>query len=161
MTEVSRRLNDMSKQKHVIDVQYAISAEGLPDEQQICQWARVALQEKQEQAELVVRVVDEAEMTALNRSYRGKSGATNVLSFPYEPIQGIESGLLGDVMICAPVVAGEAVAQGKSLEAHWAHMVIHGVLHLLGHDHHHDAEAVLMESIERERLAGLGFMNPY
>ncbi len=151
----------MSNQKQNIDVQYAISAEGLPNEQEICQWARVALQEKQEQAELVVRIVDEAEITALNRSYRGKEGATNVLSFPYEPMQGLESGLLGDVVICAPVVAGEAVAQGKPLDAHWAHMVMHGVLHLLGYDHAADSEALEMERLETELLSNLGFSNPY
>ena len=151
----------MSKQMHVIDIQYAISAEGLPGEQEIRQWAGIALQDKQEPAELVVRIVDEAEITALNRSYRGKTGATNVLSFPYEPMQGVESGLLGDVVICAPVVAGEAVTQGKSLEAHWAHMVIHGVLHLLGYDHGNDHEAREMEQRETGQLASLGFTNPY
>jgi len=151
----------MSKQKQNIDVQYAISAEGLPNEQEICQWARIALQEKQDQAELVVRIVDEAEITALNRSYRGKEGSTNVLSFSYEPMQGVESELLGDVVICAPVVAGEAVAQGKPLDAHWAHMVMHGVLHLLGYDHGAESEAREMERLETELLSNLGFLNPY
>ncbi len=151
----------MSEQKYIIDVQYAITAEGLPGEQEICKWVRVALQERQEQAELVVRIVDEAEITALNRRYRGKEGATNVLSFPYEQVQGVETGLLGDVVICAPVVAEEAVAQGKPLDAHWAHMVIHGVLHLLGYDHYHDREAREMEQLETGQLASLGFMNPY
>ena len=100
-------------------------------------------------------------MTALNQRYRGKDGATNVLSFPYEPIEGDETGLLGDVVICAPVVAREAVAQGKALEAHWAHMVIHGVLHLLGYDHGSDSEAREMEQLEKWQLASLGFLNPY
>ena len=142
-------------------VQYAISAEGLPGEDEISNWAGIALQDRQGPAELVVRLVDEAEMTALNQRYRGKDGATNVLSFPYEPVAGVESGLLGDVVICAPVVAREAVAQGKALEAHWAHMVIHGVLHLLGYDHGSDSEAREMEQLEKWQLASLGFLNPY
>ena len=112
-------------------------------------------------AELTVRIVDEAEITALNRQYRGKDGPTNVLSFPYEEIPGIASDLLGDVVICAPVVASESVAQDKPLEAHWAHMVIHGVLHLLGYDHHKEGEASRMESTEAELLADLGYANPY
>jgi len=151
----------MSDQNKTIEVQYAIAAEGLPTEQEICEWVRVALQGGREQAELVVRIVDEAEITSLNRSYRGKDGATNVLSFPYEPMPGVETGLLGDVVICAPVVAEEAVAQGKSLDAHWAHMVIHGVLHLRGYDHGKDVDARKMEKLETEKLAGLGILNPY
>jgi len=112
-------------------------------------------------AELVVRIVDVAEMTALNHRYRGKSGVTNVLSFPYETLPGVTSGLLGDVVICAPVAAAEAVRQGKSLEAHWAHLVMHGVLHLQGYDHHDDSEARRMETLEARLLAGLGFADPY
>jgi len=108
-----------------------------------------------------VRIVDEAEITALNRQYRGKDGATNVLSFPFEAMAGVETGQLGDVVICAPVVAAEAVTQGKSLQAHWAHIVMHGVLHLLGYDHHRDAEAQEMEALETRLLASLGFPDPY
>jgi probable rRNA maturation factor len=151
----------MSMQEKNIDIQYAITAEGLPSEQEICQWVGVALQGRQEQAELVVRIVDEAEITALNRSYRGKVGATNVLSFPYEPMPEVDTRLLGDIVICAPVVAEEAVAQGKLLDAHWAHIVIHGVLHLLGYDHSRDSEAREMERLETEQLASLGYTNPY
>jgi len=151
----------MNKENISVTVQYAISAEGLPGENEISTWAGIALQDRQGPAELVVRLVDEAEMTALNQRYRGKDGATNVLSFPYEPVAGVESGLLGDVVICAPVVAREAVAQGKALEAHWAHMVIHGVLHLLGYDHGSDSEAREMEQLEKWQLASLGFLNPY
>ena len=151
----------MNKQNITVTVQYAISAEGLPGEQDINTWASLALQDRQGPSELVVRIVDEAEITALNQRYRGKDGATNVLSFPYEPIPGVETGLLGDVVICAPVVAREAVAQGKALEAHWAHMVIHGVLHLLGYDHGNDSEAREMEQLEKWQLASLGYLNPY
>ncbi len=151
----------MNKQNTSVTVQYAISAEGLPGEQDIRKWAALALQDRQKPTELVVRIVDEAEITVLNQRYRGKDGATNVLSFPYEPMPGVESGLLGDVVICAPVVAREAVAQGKTPEAHWAHMVIHGVLHLLGYDHGNDSEAREMEQLEKWQLASLGFLNPY
>ena len=110
---------------------------------------------------MTIRVVDEAEITALNREYRGKEGATNVLSFPYEAMSGVETALLGDVVICAPVVAMESVAQQKPLEAHWAHMVVHGVLHLLGYDHHKDSEARNMEDHETQLLARLGYASPY
>jgi probable rRNA maturation factor len=145
----------------LIDVQYAVSADGIPGAELIRQWVEQALPAGSRAAELTVRIVDEAEITALNRQYRGKDGPTNVLSFPCEQIPGIASGLLGDVVICAPVVASEAVAQDKPLEAHWAHIVIHGVLHLLGYDHHNDDEANRMEATETELLAKLGYTNPY
>ena len=144
-----------------IDVQYAVSADGIPGTESIRQWVAQALPADRAAAELTVRIVDEAEITALNRQYRGKDGPTNVLSFPYEGIPGIASNLLGDIVICAPVVAGESVTQDKPLEAHWAHMVIHGVLHLLGHDHHKEGAANRMELTEIEMLAGLGYANPY
>jgi probable rRNA maturation factor len=144
-----------------IDVQYAVSADGMPGAESIRQWVEQALPADNAAAELTVRIVDEAEITALNRQYRGKDGPTNVLSFPYEEIPGIAADLLGDVVICAPVVAAESVAQDKPLEAHWAHMVIHGVLHLLGYDHHKEGEASRMESTEVELLADLGYASPY
>ena len=144
-----------------IDVQYAVSADGIPGAELIRQWVEQALPADNAAAELTVRIVDEAEITALNRQYRGKDGPTNVLSFPYAGVPGIASNLLGDIVVCAPVVASESVTQDKSLEAHWAHMVIHGVLHLLGYDHHNEGEASRMESTEIELLAGLGYANPY
>ena len=144
-----------------IDVQYAISAEGIPAPEKLRHWVECALQGRHAGGELALRIVDEAEITALNRQYRGKDGATNVLSFPFSPMPGIETEQLGDIVICAPVVAAEAVAQGKSLEAHWAHMVIHGVLHLLGHDHHGEKQAQEMESLEIRLLAALGYPDPY
>lgn len=144
-----------------IDIQYAISAEGLPDEAQLQNWAQQVLKDQSEGAELSIRIVDEAEITALNKQYRGKDGPTNVLSFPYEAMPGVESGLLGDVVICAPVVFEEAIAQDKQPDAHWAHMVVHGILHLQGYDHHHDAEAARMEKREVGVLAELGFSDPY
>jgi probable rRNA maturation factor len=144
-----------------IDVQYAVTADGVPDENSIRLWASSVLQEQAAPAELVVRIVDEAEITALNRQYRGKDGPTNVLSFPSETPPEIGSNLVGDIVICAPVVASESVVQDKLLQAHWAHLVIHGVLHLLGYDHHTDDEARRMESCEVRLLAELGFTDPY
>ena len=145
----------------MIDIQFAVSVEGVPEKAVIRQWVLQALPEENKDSELTIRVVDEAEITALNRQYRGKDGATNVLSFPYEAMAGMETNLLGDVVICAPVVANESVAQGKPLDAHWAHMVIHGVLHLLGYDHHQDDAAHKMEARETGLLDSLGYANPY
>ena len=144
-----------------VDVQFAVSAEGVPSEAILREWALQVLPADRKDAEVTIRVVDEAEITALNREYRGKDGATNVLSFPYESMPAIETALLGDVVICAPVVAMESVAQQKPLEAHWAHMVVHGVLHLLGYDHQKDSEARDMEDHETQLLARLGYANPY
>jgi probable rRNA maturation factor len=111
---------------------------------------------------LSLRLVDEAESADLNQRYRGKAGPTNILSFPFEPPPGARGRrYLGDLAICAPVVAREAVEQGKALEAHWAHLVVHGVLHLLGYDHLEEAEAQLMEGLETRTLGELGFPPPY
>ena len=152
---------DMNSAGSSVDVQFAVSAEGVPSETLLREWTLQALPADRKDAEITIRVVDEAEITALNREYRGKDGATNVLSFPYESMPAIETALLGDVVICAPVVAMESVAQQKPLEAHWAHMVVHGVLHLLGYDHQKDSEARDMEDHETQLLARLGYANPY
>lgn len=144
-----------------LDVQYASTAPDLPDEAELARWATAALRDERTEAELSVRIVDEPESQALNRDYRGKDKPTNVLSFPFEALPGAESALLGDLVICAPVVAREAAEQGKPLSAHWAHMVVHGVLHLLGYDHEEDADAERMEALEVEVLAGLGVADPY
>jgi probable rRNA maturation factor len=151
----------MSDQHETIEIQYAMAVDGIPSEDAIRQWVLQALPEENKGAELTVRIVDEAEITALNHQYRGKDGPTNVLSFPYEGIPGVASELLGDIVICAPVVASEAIAQDKPLDAHWAHIVVHGVLHLLGYDHQHDDHAHQMEAREAELLASLGYANPY
>ncbi len=111
--------------------------------------------------ELSIRITDNEESASLNQTYRAKSGPTNVLSFPAEIPAETGSGLLGDVVICAPLVQLEATQQNKSEEAHWAHLVIHGVLHLLGHDHQELAEAAQMEALETDLLGHLGFHNPY
>jgi probable rRNA maturation factor len=146
---------------HDIEVQFAVTASGIPSAAEIRQWAARALEEHDRPSELVVRIVDEVEITALNRRYRGKNGPTNVLSFPCEGFPGMPGGLLGDIVICAPVVAAEAVTQGKPLAAHWAHLVIHGVLHLLGYDHAQAADARRMEARESSLLSGLGFPSPW
>lgn len=151
----------MSDASDPIDIQFAMTPDGVPAEEHLRDWVRLALAGRADNAELSVRVVDEAEITALNHQYRGKDYPTNVLSFPFEAMPGVESALLGDIVICAPVVAREAVEQGKPVESHWAHMVIHGALHLLGHDHHDAAEAERMERLETQLLEQLGFPDPY
>jgi probable rRNA maturation factor len=149
-----------------VDVQYAVDeSDGdfwLPDEETIEAWARAALSGRRDAAQFVVRIVGEEEGTQLNEQYRArKKGPTNVLSFPFEHPDLLDPPLLGDVVICAPVVAREAAEQDKTVQAHWAHLVIHGVFHLMGYDHEEESEAVIMESAERGVLAGLGFPDPY
>lgn len=133
----------------------------VPDEGHVSRWVEAALEPAREVTQLTVRVVGRDEMAGLNETYRGKSGPTNVLSFPFEAPPGVTLPLLGDIVICAAVVAGEAAEQEKTAEAHWAHIVVHGTLHLLGHDHVEPAEAEEMESLERRILAGLGYPDPY
>ena len=143
-----------------LDVDYQVPSMGLPDENILQQWAEVALL-GQADAQLGIRIVDDVESQMLNRDYRGKDRPTNVLSFPMELPEELDLPILGDLVICAPVVAREAEQQDKSLQAHWAHMVIHGVLHLQGYDHIADDEAEEMEALEIRLLQQLGFANPY
>jgi probable rRNA maturation factor len=110
---------------------------------------------------VTIRIVDRDEMVQLNRDYAKKDAPTNVLSFPFEPIDQIESDFLGDIAICSEVVASEATEQGKQWEAHWAHMVIHGVFHLCGYDHIDAIQAEEMEALEASVMSGLGFPDPY
>lgn len=146
-----------------IEVQYAVPRESLPVPTQIKAWARAVLRGRRKNTGLVVRIVDNEESARLNQAYRGKQGSTNVLSFPFDPPSGVRlpKPHLGDLVICAPCVRAEAVEQGKPEADHWAHLVVHGVLHLLGHDHQSDAEARRMENREREILAELGIPDPY
>ena len=144
-----------------VEVQIASQAQGLPSVAQIQCWAQAALSRAGGTPELTVRVVDEAEGGRLNRIYRKASGPTNVLSFPFESPKQVQLSLVGDVVICAPVVEREAREQNKTTEAHWAHMVVHGTLHLLGFDHQCENDATRMESEERRILAELGFSDPY
>ena len=144
-----------------LEIQCAVEAPGIPSEADFRTWAEVVLNGRREQVELVVRVVDAAEMARLNRGYRNKSGATNVLSFPFRAPEPVSSDLLGDLVICAPVVRQESLAQGKSERSHWAHMTVHGILHLLGYDHESAEDAEAMETLETDILARLGFPAPY
>lgn len=144
-----------------IGIQYAVELPELPERDALRRWARSALEAADGAGSLAIRIVDEAESAAMNRRWRGKQGPTNVLSFAMALPPGVEVQELGDIVICAPVVAREAAQQGKPPAAHWAHMVVHGVLHLLGHDHKHEPDAQRMETLESEILARLGFSDPY
>ncbi|WP_112122970.1 rRNA maturation RNase YbeY [Haemophilus influenzae] len=146
----------------LVDLQIATeNIEGLPTEEQIVQWATGAVQPEGNEVEMTVRIVDEAESHELNLTYRGKDRPTNVLSFPFECPDEVALPLLGDLVICRQVVEREAAEQEKPLMAHWAHMVVHGSLHLLGYDHIEDDEAEEMESLETQIMQGLGFDDPY
>lgn len=145
----------------LLDVQIAVDAPDLPDTELLTAWAQAAAGELDEGIEMVLRIVDREESAQLNGTYRGKTGPTNVLSFPFESPPGIDVPLLGDLVICAPVVGEEAIAQEKTSAAHWAHMVVHGILHLRGFDHIDSDDAEIMESLERDILARLGFPDPY
>ena len=134
-------------------VQYATSMAHLPTRAQLRKWVLTALEQD---AEVTLRLVDEAEGRTLNRDYRGKDYATNVLTFPLE-----DEPLMGDIVLCAPVVEREASEQGKTTDAHYAHLVVHGLLHLQGYDHETAAEANLMESRESQLLSVLGYADPY
>ncbi len=148
--------------KMIIDLQIASADEsGLPTAAQIEQWATAAVQPQSGEIEMTVRIVDETESHELNLNYRGKDRPTNVLSFPFECPDEVELSLLGDLVICRQVVEREAQEQDKPLMAYWAHMVVHGGLHLLGYDHIEDDEAEEMESLETQIMIGLGFVDPY
>jgi probable rRNA maturation factor len=155
-----------SKTNRIVDLelQIATSAKTLPHPSQFKSWVSVILKDKlKENIELTIRIVDESEIIDLNHRYRNKNKATNVLSFPIELDFGadLDYRMLGDIIICASVVEKEAREQNKELLAHWAHMVVHGLLHLLGYDHENPEEANIMESLESELLQNLGFKSPY
>lgn len=138
-----------------------VSQSTIPTQKEIEQWVGAAVGKSKENVELSVRVTDREEISELNKIYRNKDGTTNVLSFPAELPAELELPLLGDLVICAPVVEDEAKQQGKTLQAHWAHMIIHGTLHLLGYDHIDDTDAEIMENLEIKLLDSLEFPNPY
>lgn len=143
-----------------VDLQLATDEAGLPAEDSFQTWARAGWLGDRD-SEVTIRIVDSEESASLNAQYRHKTGPTNVLSFPFEAPAGITVPLAGDLIICAPVVAKEACDQQKTMTAHWAHMVVHGILHLQGYDHIEDDEAKAMEDLEIRLLAQLGFGNPY
>ncbi|MGQ4583764.1 rRNA maturation RNase YbeY [Lysobacter sp. F60174L2] len=144
-----------------VSVSYGLPRTGVPAATSFRRWVAAALDGRIRQADLAVRLVDDREGRALNRHYRGKDYATNVLSFPADLPEGVKLPLLGDLVICAPVVAREAREQGKRLNDHYAHLTVHGALHLLGWDHEDEREAECMEQLEREILATLGIADPY
>ena len=144
-----------------IDVEDVSGATGIPSEAEFRRWAAAAFAGRRTEVEVSIRIVGEAEGALLNGRYRGKTGATNVLSFPAELPPGVPLPTVGDLVICAPVVEREAHAQGKGSSAHWAHLTVHGCLHLIGYDHEHEAEATAMEELETAILAGLGYPDPY
>ena len=144
-----------------VDVQLTISMEGLPPVERFRAWAEVVLKHFRTDTEIVLRIVDLKEIIDLNKAYRHRNGPTNVLSFGFEKPANIPINLLGDVIICACVVKREARDQAKSFEARLAHMVVHGILHLLDFDHIEEAEAEEMENEEIKFMEVLGFANPH
>lgn len=142
------------------ELQYEVEGE-LPTEVQFQRWIDAALDGQLDEGELCIRIVSTEESQGLNHTYRGKDKPTNVLSFPFEVPEGIPLQILGDLVICAEVVATEAEAQNKALFDHWAHMVVHGCLHLIGFDHINDDEAEEMENLERKILASMDIADPY
>lgn len=144
-----------------LEVQNASSEGEVPDQTMFASWVQAALGQCHSASSISLRIVDEAESAALNQQYRKKQGATNVLSFPFDNPPGVQEDILGDVVICAPVVRREAQQQGKPELAHWAHIVVHGIMHLQGYDHMNDTDAKRMESEETRVLAQLGFADPY
>lgn len=157
------RLKPLPQGSAVVHLGYAVPRTDLPAPVSFRRWVEAALRgaKRRKPAELAIRIVDTDEGRALNRDYRGKDYATNVLSFPAELPPGVDLPLIGDLAICAPVVLREASEQAKAPRDHWAHLTVHGVLHLLGHDHIEDAEAEAMEGLETRILAGLGIADPY
>lgn len=148
---------------HIVHVNYGVARTGLPSALSFRRWVEAAARgaKRRKAIELSIRIVDAKEGRMLNREYREKDYATNVLSFPVELPPGVSLPLIGDLVICAPVVVRESKEQGKAPNDHWAHMTVHGVLHLLGYDHIEDAEAEAMEALETRILAGLGIDDPY
>ncbi len=149
-----------------VEIQWATDAPDAPDENHLCEWVRNASRAAGGVVgDITLRIVDESEIRELNRDYRDKDKPTNVLSFPFEMPEGLPQDaidpLLGDIIICDAVVRREADEQGKTLDAHWAHMVTHGVLHLLGYDHIDDDDAAVMENLEIQALGELGYSDPY
>lgn len=154
-------MQNTRKKKNKITLQNPAHYKNIPSRYYFQRWVNLALDGRKNGIEITIRIVNVKESAQLNQDYRGKIGPTNILSFPFELPDGIVSPLLGDLIICAPIVAKEAKLQNKLELAHWAHLVIHGILHLLGYDHIKNKDAIIMESIEIELLNQLGFDNPY
>ncbi len=149
-----------------IALQQPFTADDNPHIDQLTRWVNAVLQTipdkiSNTQNEVTIRIVDNEESAELNEHYREKKGPTNVLSFPDDPIVGFESDSLGDIILCAPLIKKEAAEQGKTLESHWAHLIIHGVLHVLGYDHIEEEDATVMEGLEVKVMQQLDYPNPY
>lgn len=144
-----------------LDLQIACEENNLPTEQQFIDWLTAALKDTKPNAEVTIRLVEEEESQTLNSEYRGKDKPTNVLSFEFDAPPMLELNLLGDLVICKNIIEREAIEQEKTLNDHWAHMVVHGALHLLGMDHIEENEAIEMESLEKKILATLAIDDPY
>lgn len=145
-----------------LEIQRIIDSSLLPSDEELQFWVEKALVDYQQDAEILIRIVGTQEITDLNEQYRHKQGSTNILSFPFEMPEGIEGiNLLGDLVVCADVLQQEAIMQNKSLKDHWAHIIIHGILHLLGFDHGNETEALEMETKEIDLLQQLNIDNPY
>ena len=142
-------------------VESRVGRKGVPATKSFETWVRTALRGQRGRRQVNIQLFGEREARALNRRFRARDHATNVLSFPYEPLPNEKTGLLGDIVICPAVVAREAAEQGKPPRHHYAHLTIHGVLHLLGYDHQDEAEAGRMEKLERDLLASIGIPDPY
>jgi probable rRNA maturation factor len=144
-----------------VDIQIASDAKFIPSQEDFFNWVTIATGDKKSNAEVSIRIVDKIESQSLNKQYRDIDKPTNVLSFPAEFPEGVDIPFIGDIVICAPIVEAEAKLQNKSITAHWAHITIHGVLHLLGYDHIEDDEAEIMEALEVKYLAQLDISSPY
>ncbi len=152
----------MEATQPIIDFQRVYTGDAfVPNAEQLHLWVSQALPKDKQDSEITIRIVEQEESQALNSAYRQKDKPTNVLSFPSDLPDFIEEPYLGDLVVCADVVAREACEQQKENEAHWAHMIIHGTLHLLGYDHINDSDAEIMESHEKTLLNALGYKDPY
>ena len=146
----------------MVFVDSEVGRKGVPTHKSFETWVRAALRGRsRDRRQVTIQLFGTENARAINLKFRGKNYATNVLSFPYEPLPNEKTGLLGDIVMCPSVVAREATEQGKRPRDHYAHLTIHGVLHLLGHDHETEDEARRMEALERRILAGLGIEDPY
>lgn len=154
-------MKTIAKNKHKIVLQKKSRSKNIPSRSAFQRWINSALAQFKMDSEVTIRIVDTSESAKLNKNYRNKTGATNILSFPFEAPPDIQLPLLGDLVICAPLISKEAKEQNKPLLAHWAHITIHGTLHLLGYDHIKNKDAKIMESLEIKLLRQLGYKNPY
>lgn len=162
LNKPTRQMTNTSAMSFVqVDINRQVESKALPTDEEVHRWVTAALRDEREVAEVSVCLVDAATSAELNHRYRGKNYPTNVLSFPADLPAELGLPLLGDLVLCPEVVTREAAEQSKAASAHWAHMLVHGTLHLLGYDHLHDDEAEVMETLETRIVTALGFAPPY